>query len=78
MIAIAAITDARCQAQLLQQARASAKIADDFSPPPQWRANTPAHLARTLAPFRAEGRLPEYPLGSDFTAVERRLARALS
>lgn len=78
VIAMAAITDARFQAQLLRQARASAKIADDFSPPPQWRANTPAHLARTLAPFRAEGQLPEYPLGSDFTAVERRLARALS
>ena len=30
-----------------------------------------------LAPFRADGTLPDYPLGSDFTPVEQRLAKAL-
>jgi hypothetical protein len=30
-----------------------------------------------LAPFRADGTLPDYPLGSDFTAVEQRLVKAL-
>jgi acyl-CoA hydrolase len=39
--------------------------------------NTPQALAATLAPFRREGLLPDYPLGSDFTPVEQRLVRAL-
>ncbi|MEG1679504.1 MAG: acetyl-CoA hydrolase, partial [Stenotrophomonas sp.] len=30
-----------------------------------------------LAPFRADGSLPDYPLGSDFDAVEQDLVRAL-
>ena len=30
-----------------------------------------------LAPFRADGTLPDYPLGSDFTEVEQRLVKAL-
>ena len=34
-------------------------------------------LAAALAPFRADGTLPDYPLGSDFTPVEQRLAKAL-
>jgi acyl-CoA hydrolase len=39
--------------------------------------NTPASLRARLAPFRASGLLPDYPLGCDFTPVEQRLARAL-
>jgi acyl-CoA hydrolase len=39
--------------------------------------NTPSALAARLAPFRREGLLPDYPLGSDFTPVEQRLVRAL-
>jgi hypothetical protein len=31
-----------------------------------------------LAPFRIDGTLPDYPLGSDFTEVEQRLVRALA
>jgi hypothetical protein len=34
-------------------------------------------LRAALAPFRADGTLPDYPLGSDFTAVEQRLVKAL-
>ncbi|WP_242111606.1 acetyl-CoA hydrolase/transferase C-terminal domain-containing protein [Luteimonas aquatica] len=40
--------------------------------------NSPERLRRALAPFRADGTLPDYPLGSDFTDVEQRLLRALS
>src|SRR5690606_35060881 len=36
-----------------------------------------AGLRATLAPFRASGLLPDYPLGSDFTALEQRLVKAL-
>ena len=33
--------------------------------------------ATRCAPFRADGTLPDYPLGSDFTEVEQRLVKAL-
>jgi acyl-CoA hydrolase len=39
--------------------------------------NRPERLAATLAPFRREGLLPDYPLGCDFSAEEQRLVRAL-
>ncbi|WP_133000516.1 acetyl-CoA hydrolase/transferase C-terminal domain-containing protein [Luteimonas arsenica] len=39
--------------------------------------NTPRHLREALAPFRADGTLPDFPLGSDFTEVEQRLLKAL-
>jgi hypothetical protein len=34
-------------------------------------------LRDALAPFRKDGTLPDYPLGSDFTGVEQRLVKAL-
>jgi len=40
--------------------------------------NTPARLRDALAPLRADGTLPDYPLGSDFTVIEQRLLKALS
>jgi len=45
--------------------------------PQPHRGNTPQRLRDTLAPFRADGSLPDYPLGSDFSAVEQRLVKAL-
>ncbi|QQP95743.1 acetyl-CoA hydrolase/transferase C-terminal domain-containing protein [Lysobacter enzymogenes] len=40
--------------------------------------NDPQRLRDALAPLRAQGALPDYPLGSDFTAVEQRLVKALA
>jgi len=34
-------------------------------------------LAAALAPFRADGSLPDYPLGSDFNEIEQVLVKAL-
>ena len=34
-------------------------------------------MCEALAPLRADGTLPEFPLGSDFTPVEQRLLPAL-
>ncbi len=45
--------------------------------PPAGAANTPSSLRARLAPFRSDGTLPDYPLGSDFTDVEQRLVKAL-
>jgi len=73
--AMLAIADARFQTGLAQQANAAGKIeARRLQLRPQ---NTPERLQATLAPFRRERLLPDYPLGSDFTEVEQRLVRAL-
>lgn len=77
VIAMAAITDARFQQDLIDTATGNRKLREDFSPPTHWARNTPAHLRDGLAPLRADGTLPDYPLGCDFTEVEQRLVRAL-
>ena len=46
--------------------------------PAEWSAHSRERLAVTLAPFRRDGTLPDYPLGSDFTGVEQRIVRALA
>ena len=77
VIAMAAITDARFQAGLLETAKQSRKLRADFHSEPEWARNTPQRLREALAPFRKDGTLPDYPLGSDFTEVEQRLVKAL-
>jgi hypothetical protein len=78
VIAMAAICDARFTAELLQPAIEHRKLRRDFAAPAAWSRNTPARLREALAPFRRDGTLPDYPLGSDFTAVEERLVKALA
>jgi len=75
--AMLAVTDARFQDALLEQARKAGKIPRDFRIPVEQRNNTPESLAKSLNPFTAEGQLPAFPLGSDFSEVEERLAVAL-
>jgi acyl-CoA hydrolase len=74
-LAMAAIADARFEKALLEAARKARKIALDARP--SAAANTPERVRNALAPFRSDGTLPDYPLGSDFTEVEQRLVRAL-
>lgn len=78
--AMVAITDARFAQALFEQGLHAGKTArDDPASTDRERrpASTPERLRAALAPFRADGTLPDYPLGSDFTAVEQRLVRAL-
>lgn len=77
VIAMAAITDARFQRALLDVAKRSRKLADGFRAPQPWAKNSQRALRERLAPLRADGVLPDYPLGSDFTEVEQRLVKAL-
>jgi hypothetical protein len=77
VIAMASIADARFQAGLLETAKQSKKLRADFNGEPAWARNTPQRLREALAPFRKDGTLPDYPLGSDFTEVEQRLVKAL-
>ncbi|MBN8792504.1 MAG: acetyl-CoA hydrolase [Stenotrophomonas nitritireducens] len=78
VIAMAGITDAAFQAPLLEQAKAAKKLERGFSAPAHWQRNRADVLAAALAPFRRDGSLPDYPLGSDFTPVEQDLLRALT
>ncbi|MGJ3441956.1 acetyl-CoA hydrolase/transferase C-terminal domain-containing protein [Pseudomonas sp. Je.1.5.c] len=71
-----AISDSRFQAELMEQAKAAGKLAKDFELDERFRDNTPERLE---ALREHHPRLfPEYPLGSDFTAEERDLLRALN
>jgi acyl-CoA hydrolase len=78
VVAMTAIAELPFQQGLLDAAKAARKLREDFVAPAAWQRNTPEALAATLAPFRADGTLPDYPLGSDFTDVEQRLLRALT
>ena len=75
MLALAAVAH---QQRLIDQAKSAGKLDTAFQAPVDWAHNTLDALAATLKPFRASGVLPDYPLGSDFTAVEQRLVRALA
>ena len=77
VIAMAGIADARHQAALLERAKTARKLDRGFDAPAMWNRNTPQRLRDALAPFRKDGTLPDYPLGSDFTPVEQRVVKAL-
>jgi acyl-CoA hydrolase len=69
------ITDAAHQPSLARAAAAAGKLPAGHLP--SATANRRADLAARLRPLRRSGVLPDYPMGSDFTPVEQRLARAL-
>ena len=75
--AMLAISDARFQDELAEQAIRNGKLARDFRIPEAWRRNTPHDLAERMRPFASRGLFPMFPFGSDFTAVEQRLLPAL-
>jgi hypothetical protein len=77
VIAMAAIAPTAFQQALLDEAKANRKLRRDFAAPAAWQRNTSARLGETLAPFRRDGTLPDYPLGSDFTPLEQGLVKAL-
>jgi acyl-CoA hydrolase len=76
--AMAGIADARFRHGLLSTANRNGKLYDPLLKLRLGSDNTPERLHAALAPFRADGTLPDYPLGSDFTEVEQRLVKALS
>ena len=77
VIAMASIAEARFVEGLLTKAKAALKLRTDFVVPSTWSMHTSDHLTQTLRPFRRAGLLPDYPMGSDFTLEEERLAKAL-
>ncbi|HEX4896470.1 MAG TPA: acetyl-CoA hydrolase/transferase C-terminal domain-containing protein [Solimonas sp.] len=75
--ALICIADSRFQGALLAQAQKNGKIEAGWQVPEAWRRNLPETLEAQLAPLRARGLFPAFPLGCDFTADELRLGKAL-
>lgn len=76
--AMLAISDSQFQPDLLRQAKDAGKIDRAYEIPPAHRDNTPGRIAQALAPFRARGLLPLFPLGTDLTPTEQQLVPALA
>ena len=75
--ALVSITDSRFQDELIRTAKANGKLRDDYEVPERFRQNTPEALAARLAPLKAAGLFPRFPLGCDFTDEELRIGKAL-
>lgn len=73
--ALVAIMDARFQDELVGRAKKAGKLDPAWEVPAKARRNTPEQLARSYA--NVSPLFPEYPFGSDFTALEQRLIPAL-
>lgn len=76
-IALIEIADARFQESLRRAAVKAGKLTPEYRVPVRGRGNTPADIGRLLGGYKAEGRFPSYPYGSDFTELERTLIGAL-
>ncbi|MEX6675037.1 acetyl-CoA hydrolase/transferase C-terminal domain-containing protein [Pseudomonas sp. W2Oct36] len=70
------ISDSRFQPGLIDQAQKAGKLPKDFRLDPLFSQNTPERLKDIRHQFPSL--FVEYPLGSDFTAEERDLLRALN
>ncbi|MDO8839205.1 MAG: acetyl-CoA hydrolase/transferase C-terminal domain-containing protein [Parvibaculum sp.] len=75
--AMLGVTDSRFQAALLARAKKAGKIAADYEIPADRRDNRPERVAVALAEAKAQGLLPLFPFGSDFSEVEQALMPAL-
>lgn len=70
------ISDSRFQLGLIEQAQSVGKLRKDFCIDPRFADNSPERLQAIQA--RHPNLFPEYPLGCDFTEVERDVLRALN
>ncbi len=71
--ALVGIMDAEFQDELVERAKSAGKLARNWQVPAAARRNTPERVASVFAPPM----FPDWPFGSDFSEVERRLIPAL-
>lgn len=71
------LADSRFQPALLAEAQRAGKVEAGYQIPPQFRNNTPAALEQKLGGFRGQGLFPAFPFGTDLSAEEIRLGKAL-
>jgi acyl-CoA hydrolase len=72
------IADSRFQGELKRQAQDAGKLPRDHQIPEMHRNNTPRALEERFILARARGLFSEFPFGTDFTAEEIVLAKALA
>jgi acyl-CoA hydrolase len=75
IVALLQIADSRFQDELIASAQQAGKLAEDFQLGTEYRQNTPQRLLALQAEYPQL--FVEYPLGSDFSAEEQDLLRAL-
>jgi len=71
------ISDSRWQRQLQSVAVKAGKLDRNWSIPSGFRNNTPQWISDCMSPFRSSRLIDDYPFGSDFTAEEQIVTRAL-
>jgi acyl-CoA hydrolase len=71
------IADSRFQDALLREAKRNGKLRPDHAIAEPHRANLPERYQKPLAALQGRGLFPAYPFGTDLSADEQRLARAL-
>ncbi|AYG47298.1 acetyl-CoA hydrolase/transferase family protein [Pseudomonas sp. Leaf58] len=76
IVRLLAVCDSRFQQGLIKQAKDAGKLARDFQLEARFTDNTPQRLEAIRAQHAQL--FPEYPLGTDFTAEEQDLLRALN
>ena len=76
--AMLAVADSAYQAGLKREAQAAGKLEISFTFPSHASSNRPERLEAALGPARRLGLLPAFPLGTEMTDVEQKLAFVLS
>ncbi len=72
-----AIADSRFQDELVGQAKEHGKLDAHYEVPERYRNNLPQALHDKLHPWAEAGLLPDFPFGTDLTADELHIVRAL-
>ena len=71
------IADSRFQAELVKQAKAHGKLEASYEVPERYRHNLPEVLAEKLRPWAEAQLLPDFPFGTDLTADEIHMVKAM-
>jgi len=77
MTRLICIADSRFQQELLDKAKASGIVPENWEVPKKFRNNTPESLEKKLAPYREQNFFKTFPFGTDFTDEEIVLGKAL-
>jgi len=72
-----AVADSRFQDELVKQAKAHGKLDAHYQVPQRYRNNLPQALEDKLHPWAEAKLLPDFPFGTDLTADELKIVRAL-
>jgi acyl-CoA hydrolase len=72
-----AVADSRFQDDLVKQAKAHGKLDAHYQVPQRYRNNLPQALEDKLHPWAEAKLLPDFPFGTDLTADELKIVRAL-